>query len=155
MAQRDVSTAADTAQRISESFEFKVPFFDVDSMDIVWHGHYCKYMELARCELLDKIGYNYLAMKASGFGFPIVDLQIKYIKPLLFEQRVRVEATLAEWQYRLKINYVFYDVASGDKLTKAHTIQAAVDQSTGLLRLESPPQLLKKVQNLLQCPPSN
>ena len=47
---------------ITEDYEFVVPFFDVDSMRIVWHGHYCKYLELARCKLLDKIGYNYKAM---------------------------------------------------------------------------------------------
>jgi len=38
--------------------ELTVEFFDVDSMQIVWHGNYLKYMERARCALLDKIGYN-------------------------------------------------------------------------------------------------
>lgn len=135
--------------QLSETFWFSVPFFDVDSMNIVWHGHYCKYMELARCKLLDKIGYNYNAMRASGFTFPIVDLHIKYIRPLLFEQKVHIEAKLVEWEYRLKIDYVFYDTASGDKLTKAHTVQAAVDLSSGQLRLESPPHLVTKIQHLL------
>lgn len=27
-----------------------VPFFDVDSMNIAWHGHYVKYLEIARCD---------------------------------------------------------------------------------------------------------
>jgi acyl-CoA thioesterase FadM len=33
--------------------------FDVDTMNVVWHGHYVKYLEVARCALLDKIGHNY------------------------------------------------------------------------------------------------
>ena len=36
--------------------EIVVPFFDVDSMHIVWHGHYVKYLEVARCALLDRLG---------------------------------------------------------------------------------------------------
>ncbi len=36
-----------------------MPFFDVDSMNVVWHGHYVKYLEVARCALLDQIGHNY------------------------------------------------------------------------------------------------
>src|SRR5690625_7911324 len=36
--------------------ELTVTFYDVDSMDIVWHGHYLKYFEDARCCLLDEIG---------------------------------------------------------------------------------------------------
>jgi acyl-CoA thioester hydrolase len=30
-----------------------VPFFDIDTMNVVWHGHYVKYLEVARCALLD------------------------------------------------------------------------------------------------------
>ncbi len=46
--------------------EILVPFFDVDSMNVVWHGHYVKYLEVARCALLDKIGHNYSAMSELG-----------------------------------------------------------------------------------------
>jgi len=126
-----------------------VPFFDVDSMNIVWHGHYCKYLELARCNLLDKLGYNYTDMKASGFMFPIVDMQIKYIQPLVFEQQLVVTASLIEWEYRLKIHYVIRDTLTGAVLSKAHTVQAAVDAQTRLLRIGCPDQLLEKVKLLL------
>lgn len=137
-----------TPATISDKYPLKVPFFDVDSMNIVWHGNYCKYLELARCQLLDKIGYNYSDMAASGFSFPIVDMQIKYIKPLLFEQSIVITATLVEWQYRLKINYLIQDADTGEKFTKAHTIQAAVDMSTGQLRLECPDIFVHKVNRL-------
>ncbi len=40
---------------VSETIEFEIPFFDVDSMEVTWHGHYIKYFELARCALLKKI----------------------------------------------------------------------------------------------------
>ena len=43
---------------ISAEIEFKVEFYDVDSMNVVWHGNYVKYMESARCVLLDKIGFG-------------------------------------------------------------------------------------------------
>lgn len=126
-----------------------VPFFDVDSMNIVWHGHYCKYLEVARCNLLDKLGYNYTDMKNSGFMFPIVDMQIKYIQPLVFEQRLLVRASLVEWEYRLKIHYVICDASTGAILSKAHTVQAAVDAQTKSLRIGCPDQLIEKVKLLL------
>ena len=115
-----------------------VPFFDVDSMNIVWHGHYCKYLEVARCNLLDKLGYNYTDMKQSGFMFPIVDMQIKYIQPLVFEQQVIVTASLIEWEYRLKIHYVIRDALAGAVLSKAHTVQAAVDVSRARIKSPAP-----------------
>ncbi len=126
-----------------------VPFFDVDSMDIVWHGHYCKYLEVARCNLLDKLGYNYADMKKSGFMFPIVDMQIQYLQPLVFEQQIIVKASLVEWEYRLKIHYRICDAATGATLSKAYTVQAAVDAQTKMLRIGSPDALLDKVKLLL------
>ena len=37
-------------------------FFDVDAMKIVWHGNYVKFMEVARCAMLDRLGYGYKEM---------------------------------------------------------------------------------------------
>ena len=137
------------AALLSVDTAITVPFFDVDSMDIVWHGHYCKYLEVARCNLLDKLGYNYADMKKSGFMFPIVDMQIQYLQPLVFEQQIVVTASLVEWEYRLKIHYRIRDAATDATLSKAYTVQAAVDAQTKLLRIGSPDALLDKVKLLL------
>jgi acyl-CoA thioester hydrolase len=138
------------AHGLSEDYNFSVPFFDVDSMNIVWHGNYCKYLELARCKLLDKIGYNYRTMAQSGFLFPIVDMQIKYIKPIIFEQIIVINATLVEWEQRLKIKYLITDADTQETLTKAHTIQAAVELKTQRLHLACPDIFIQKVQQLLK-----
>lgn len=136
------------ASLLSVDTPITVPFFDVDSMNIVWHGHYCKYLEVARCNLLDKLGYNYTDMKNSGYMFPIVDMQIKYLQPLVFAQQVIVSASLVEWEYRLKIHYVIRDAATNALLSKAYTVQAAVDANTQLLRIGSPDALIEKVKLL-------
>ena len=80
--------------------EVIVQFYDLDPMDVVWHGHYVKYLELARCALLDKIDYNYDQMKQSGYAWPIVDMQLRYAAPATFQQRLIVRAELVEWLRR-------------------------------------------------------
>ena len=134
---------------ISDVYKLTVPFFDVDSMSIAWHGHYCKYLELSRCQLLEKIGYSYKDMANSGYSFPIIDMRLKYVKPLRFDQRVRIEATLVEWQHQLKIDYLISDDLSEERLTKAYTKQAAVNVETGVMRLESPSVLIEKVERAM------
>jgi len=44
--------------RWSAEAEIQVQFFDLDPMQVVWHGHYVKYLEVARCALLNTIDYN-------------------------------------------------------------------------------------------------
>ncbi|ARP81168.1 thioesterase [Bordetella genomosp. 8] len=126
-----------------------VPFFDVDSMNVVWHGHYVKYLEQARCDLLDAIGYGYDAMFASGYAWPVVDLQLRYMNPAIFGQRVIVRAELVEWENRLKIHYLITDAEHGTRLTRASSVQVAVRMDTREMQLVSPAPLLDAVSKVL------
>jgi len=130
---------------VSSYIDIKVPFYDVDSMRIVWHGHYVKYIEDARCELLDKLGYNYLAMEESGYIWPIVDMRLKYVASAKFAGTIRVYAFLVEYESRMKIAYEIYDLATGQVLNKAHTVQVAVDIESEEMQFESPAVFINKV----------
>ena len=125
--------------------EFSVQFYDLDPMEVVWHGNYAKYFEVARCALLDQISYNYAEMKASGFAWPVIDMQVKYLQPLSFGQTAIVRAEILEWEHWLKIEYVVRDKTTGMRLTKGTTRQVAVDLSTKLMNLQSPPILLERL----------
>ena len=124
-------------------------FYDIDPMEVVWHGNYVRYLEDARCALLDKLGYNYTEMFESGFAWPIVDLHVKYVRPIRLSQHVRVVAKLREYKNRLKIDYRVIDGKTGVVLTKAHTIQVAVCLKSNEMLFESPPALSDKVRALL------
>jgi len=126
----------------------EVPFHDVDSMNVVWHGRYVKYLEVARCELLESFGYGYDAMRESGYAWPVVDMRLKYVKPARFKQVLVIESRLVEWENRIKINYLVRDEQTGERLTKAYTMQMAVDVESGTTQFESPAivrQLLSQV----------
>ena len=125
-----------------------IPFYDIDSLNVVWHGNYVKYLEISRCELLNKIGYGYEAMKASGYIWPVIDLQLRYSEPAVFGQKIKVQATLIEYQNRLKINYLITDAETGRRLTKASTTQVAVNLETKQMCFESPAVLLAKMGEL-------
>jgi acyl-CoA thioester hydrolase len=133
---------------ISAEVEIEVPFHDVDLMGVVWHGHYLKYFEIARCALLNKFDYNYMQMLASGYVWPVIDSHVRYIGAIRFEQKIIVKATLKEWENRLKIDYLITDVLTGKRLTKGHSIQVAVDGVSYEMSLQSPDILREK---LIQC----
>jgi acyl-CoA thioester hydrolase len=112
-----------------------------------------KYLEIARCALLDMIGHNYLDMQASGYAWPIIDLQLRYVQGARFGQRLRVRADLAEWQNRLKINYLISDAETGERLTRASTVQIAVS-ADGVMQLVSPQVMIDAVERHLPPPSS-
>jgi acyl-CoA thioester hydrolase len=125
--------------------EMQVQFFDLDPMQIVWHGNYVKYLEVARCALLDKIAYNYEQMKASGYIWPIIEMNLRYVNPASFGQKLRLRAEIVEWENRLRIDYLISDAASGKRLNRATTTQVAVDIHSGEMCFVSPPVLFEKL----------
>jgi acyl-CoA thioester hydrolase len=130
---------------IETEIVIEIPFHDVDAVGVAWHGHYVKYLEIARCALLDKIDYNYPQMKASGYAWPVIDLRIRYPRPLYFQQKVRVKARLVEWENRLKVSYLIEDLETGQRLTKAYTVQVAIDMESGEMLYVSPEILFQKL----------
>ena len=126
-----------------------VPFFDVDSMDVVWHGHYIKYFEMARCALLERIGDNYTQMREAGYAWPIIDVQLRYVRGARFNQRITVRADLVEWENRLKINYLITDAETGARMTRGSTVQVAVEIASREMLLASPNIFIDAVERAL------
>ncbi len=135
----------ETANRISHEVDVTIQFYDVDPLNIVWHGNYVRFLEQARSELLKKIGFTYHDMNDAGFAFPVVDLRLKFIRPASFGQTIRVRATLIEWKNRVRIDYLVYDIKTKENLTKGQTTQLAVDLQTQETQFDCPPVLLERV----------
>ena len=126
------------AALIGHETQIEVPFHDVDIMRIAWHGHYVKYIEIARTELIRSINYDIDAMEADGFGWPIVDMKLRYVRPARYGSKLTILAEILEWECRLVIRYTIRDAETGEKLTKASTTQVPVNIKTGEMAFGSP-----------------
>ncbi|MDC9594599.1 acyl-CoA thioesterase [Xenorhabdus sp. IM139775] len=134
-----------TDPRFTAEVELTVPFHDADPMGVVWHGNYFRYFEIAREALMNQVNYGYREMRGSGYVWPVVDAKIKYRASVLFEQKIRVRATIEEFENRLKIAYQVFDAASGEKTTTGYTIQVAVSQETREMSFVSPDILFERM----------
>jgi acyl-CoA thioester hydrolase len=130
---------------LSHEIDVVPAFYDIDPMEIVWHGHYVKYLELARSALLARHNYDYTRMRESGFAWPIVDMRLKYVRPAQLGQLLKVRAEIVEWENRLRIEYLIRDAATGARLNKASTVQVAVDLATREMRYVCPAVLWERL----------
>jgi acyl-CoA thioester hydrolase len=131
---------------ISAEIEVRAPFYDIDSMGVVFHGNYVKYLEDARCVLLEMIGYGYAVMLESGYVWPVVGLTIKYISPIRLRQAVKIRATLTEYENCIRVKYALLDAMTGKKIAKAETTQMAINVGTNETLYFSPQILLDKIR---------
>lgn len=134
--------------RLFTETEITVEFFDLDPMQVVWHGNYLNYFEIGRRTLLEKIGYGYGEMEKSGFAFPVIEVSAKYLGPLRFGDRARIKAVLVEYENRLRIKYEIRNVNTGLVTTKGVTTQMAFDVKAGESCFVCPKALTDKIEAL-------
>lgn len=134
---------------VTASVQAHAQFYDLDPMGIVWHGHYPRFLELARVAVMEKIGYGYAAMQASGFAWPIIDMHLRFARPMRLAQIVDISAGIIEWENRLKIAFSISDGNSGARILRASSVQVAVNIADGAMLWQSPPALLERLEPYL------
>ena len=128
-------------------YDLTVPFYDVDSMGVVWHGNYVKYFEEARCAFFESLGLTYRDMERAGFLLPVVSLSVKYARPCVFGQRIGVEVDFdTENSNLLVLNYIVTDTATGERLCRGSTRHAAISRDSRELLFELPELFWQRLQ---------
>jgi acyl-CoA thioester hydrolase len=70
-----------------------VKFSEVDSLRVVWHGHYVRYFEDGREAFGKKYGLGYLDIYQHGLAVPLIDLSVKFKKVLEYGDEAVIETT--------------------------------------------------------------
>lgn len=120
-----------------------IPFHDIDILEVAWHGHYLKYFELARTELMQKYELDWPRLRQEGVAMPVVEVHVQYRRPLLYGTEVWVEATIEEYSYpELKVHYAIRQGAARSLMATGWTRQIYYAIATKETLFEVPPFVL-------------
>ena len=85
----------------------KVKYYECDRMGITHHSNYIRFMEEARVDFLDRIGYGFERIEADGIVSPVIEVKCQYKKSTTFQDEIRVEVNLGEVStLKFTFNYV-------------------------------------------------
>lgn len=136
-----VSAMAVEALRIPlmAEVELQVPFHDLDPLQVVWHGNYLKYFEIARDALFAQRGLNLVEyFRERGTLFPVIRTSTKHVHPLRYGDRFLCVAELVEARVKLVVSYSVRLIADGQLCARGRTEQVAVDAEALSLELSIP-----------------
>ena len=77
------------------SHQLRVRFAETDAMGIVHHSRYLPMMEEARVAYLRHVGHPYQSIRDEGIEMNVLEAWVRYRRPLLFDDVVDVNVTLA------------------------------------------------------------
>lgn len=65
-------------------------YADTDRSAVVYHSNYLRYYELGRASLMRDNNYPYYDIEKSGFIYPIIEIGIKYYRPLYYDDLMNI-----------------------------------------------------------------
>lgn len=95
-------------------YQHEVKYYECDRMGITHHSNYVRFMEEARVDFLDQIGYGFDRIEAEGVVSPVISISCNYKRPTTFKDVIDIEVTISRMQ-ELKFEFA-YTMRVGEKI---------------------------------------
>jgi len=106
---------------IENKINIRVRYSETDQMKYVYYGNYAAYFEMGRVEWLRKFGVSYKEMEDDGIMLPVINMDVKYHKPALYDDLLTLKTTLLKLpQVKIDFNFTIYN-QKDELLTTATT----------------------------------
>lgn len=106
----------------------KVRYYETDKMGITHHSNYIRWMEEARVDFLDKIGYGYAKLEHDGIFSPVIGVQCRYKHSTTFDDEVEIAVGIREFKgVRLVISYMMTNRATGEPVLEGESMHCFTD----------------------------
>ena len=73
-----------------KAYLHRVQYYETDMMGVVHHANYLRWMEEARIDFMDRLGFPYRRMEAEGVLSPVKSIRVNYLKPCTFGDEVDI-----------------------------------------------------------------
>ncbi|POY36303.1 thioesterase [Solitalea longa] len=110
--------------------KLRVRYGETDQMGYMYYGNYAEFLEVARVEMLRSMGLSYKSFEESGIMMPVLELNVKYIKPARYDDEITIKTSVKHKPaIRIHFDYELFNEA-GELITIAHTKLVFVDMKT-------------------------
>ena len=99
---------------LEASVDIRVRYAETDKMGYVYYGNYSTYLEVARVEMLRDLGIVYKELEDEGILLPLLDFNIKYIRPGKYDDilTVKTKIVVKTKSYHHPVPWLFFALLS-------------------------------------------
>jgi acyl-CoA thioester hydrolase len=120
-------------ERYHFAHRLRVRFSETDAMSVVHHSAYLPYLEEARVEYLRALGHPYDDVRLEGIDFTVVELAVRYLRPLRFGEQVDIHVALA-WTKGATFQMDYLLEVDGESRATAVSVHGVVDRAGRAMR---------------------
>ena len=123
----------------------KVKYYECDRMGVTHHSNYVRFMEEARIDWLDRLGYGFDRMEAEGIVSPVVSISCSYRRTTTFQDEIEIEVKVAEVS-PLKLTLAYEMKTGGEIVFTAESVHCFLENGRPVRIAERFPFLAEKAE---------
>lgn len=107
---------------LKHTTQIRVRYADTDKMEFVYNGKYLEYFEVGRTEFLRHIGLPYSEIEKGGHQLPLIEANLKYKKPAVYDDLLDIEASVSSpYSAKVHIQYRITRHETGELICEGYT----------------------------------
>lgn len=115
-------------------YERMVYYYETDRMQIVHHSNYIRWMEEARMDWMEQIGWPYKSIEDDGYIIPVLGVTAEYKSMCHFGDTVHIHVRLSEYTgVRIGFSYEIVDSVTGELRTICTSSHCLLDRDNRLV----------------------
>ena len=119
-----------------KEFKHFVQYYETDRMGITHHSNYIRWMEEARIDFLNQLGWPYEKLEEEGIVSPVTAIDCKYLSSTTFPDEVSIRVIVSEYNgVVLKLHY-HMTKADGKKVFEGHSEHCFLNKSGRFIRMK-------------------
>lgn len=132
---------------LQSRIQITVRYAETDMMGFVYHGSYLPWLEIGRTTLLKEHGITYRDLEAAGYRLPVLEVNVKYLKPAFYDDLLTIVTTQHE-KPLLRIRLDYEILRGNDMLATGQTLHAFIDGEGRPVR--PPPIFMQRMNELFR-----
>lgn len=133
-----------------KSYIHRAKYYETDKMGIVHHSNYIRWMEEARIDFLDQIGFSFSSLEDSGIVSPTIMINCSYKEPTKFDDEVEIKVRVKSYSgVKLIIEYEMNNLKTGNIVLTGESGHCFTNKEGFPIRLKNDyPEFDKKLKEL-------
>lgn len=131
-------------------YERKINYYETDRMGVVHHSNYIRFLEEARCNLLDRIDMPFDLLEENGITIPVLGVNVDYKYHVTYGDTILVKLSIKEYNgVRMTIGYEVTNKENGNILLTGETKHCFTDNNLKPINLKKVnPEFNSKFESL-------
>ncbi|MBR4468126.1 MAG: acyl-CoA thioesterase [Bacteroidales bacterium] len=130
-------------------YRHEVKYYECDRMGVTHHSNYIRFMEEARVDWLDQLGFGFEKIEAENVFSPVISITCEYKRPTTFKDVIEIEVNISKMT-EMKFDFSYVMRVDGKVVCNAQSTHCFIENNRPVALSKRLPEFYKAVSNQLQ-----